>query len=365
MITLELMLRAPQMYQEVGDAARLRVKGTANAAEEADAITKLSEWEGVSAEAATTYTNRTVSIFEQSKAADLGLAQMADVALQSATRNAQDIKAMLDKADAYPAVEVNISTNEVKPADMSNMHKEALDRAWRKYQEIKDEVKRILDNGRATDRQFASGMPEGGFKSPDEIKDYPIPDSLKPPVPPGKSENSGHWVFRQNHTGDLSEQTSPMGFQPFEPGKSVDGFDKPPSVGTDWFTSNKPWVQDSSKPPTVLEESYDVRLAGHDYTDIKKVIPVDGHYVTAQWVDNVYDMRHNYRPVVDGFEPFTQTDFGEWQRTSTTDITDLSKRFPTETFRYPIAQPWRFPEYNGMPSGGVVELANGAVKKVY
>ncbi|AKC37441.1 Uncharacterised protein [Mycolicibacterium phlei] len=47
------------------------------------------------------------------------------------------------------------------------------------------------------------------------------------------------------------------------------------------------------------------------------------------------------------------------------EITDRSKRFPTETFRYLIAQPWRFPEYNGMPSGGVVELANGAVKKVY
>lgn len=102
MITLELMLRAPQMYQEVADAARLRVKGTANAAEEANAITKLSEWEGVSAEAATTYTNRTVSIFEQSKAADLALAQMAEVALQSATKNAQDIRAMLDQADAYP-----------------------------------------------------------------------------------------------------------------------------------------------------------------------------------------------------------------------------------------------------------------------
>ncbi|MGL5441221.1 MAG: hypothetical protein ACRDDJ_01960, partial [[Mycobacterium] stephanolepidis] len=168
MISLELMLRAPQMYQEVAEAARLRVKGTANAAEEADAVSKLSEWEGVSAEAATTYTNRTVSIFEQSKAADLGLAQVAEVALQSATKNAQDIKAMLEKADAYPAVEVNLSTNEVKPADMSNMHREALDRAWRKYQDIKEEVKRILEAGRATDMQFASGMPEGGFRSPDE-----------------------------------------------------------------------------------------------------------------------------------------------------------------------------------------------------
>lgn len=33
------------------------------------------------------------------------------------------------------------------------------------------------------------------------------------------------------------------------------------------------------------------------------------------------------------------------------EITDLSKRFPTEAFRYPIAQPWRFPEYNGIPVG--------------
>lgn len=62
---------------------------------------------------------------------------MAEVALQSATKNAQDIRAMLDKADAYPAVGVSLSTNKVEPADMSNMHKEALDRAWRKYQDIK------------------------------------------------------------------------------------------------------------------------------------------------------------------------------------------------------------------------------------
>lgn len=52
MISLEQMFKVPQLYQEVAHAARTRAAGTASAAEEADSIRRLSEWQGASGEAA-------------------------------------------------------------------------------------------------------------------------------------------------------------------------------------------------------------------------------------------------------------------------------------------------------------------------
>lgn len=89
MISLEQMLKVPQLYQEVAHAARTRAAGTASAAEEADSIRRLSEWQGASGEAADDANRRTVSTFEHSAVSDQEFAARAESASQSATKNAQ------------------------------------------------------------------------------------------------------------------------------------------------------------------------------------------------------------------------------------------------------------------------------------
>ncbi|MGX9213154.1 hypothetical protein ACWWSA_01235 [Mycobacteroides abscessus subsp. abscessus] len=366
MTTLQQMLKAPQLFQEVSDAVRKRLLGTVAAAERADAVRVLSEWEGVSADAAHEVGKRTVKVFGDSQASDLNLIRRADAAVESATKNAQDVRAMLEKADAYPAIEVNLDTNEVMQPDVTGMNKGALDRIWRKYQDLKDEVKRLVGAGDETESQFASGVQDGAIVDPSSaFKNYPIPDGLKLPPPDGKSENMGHWVFKQYREGDPETVPATAGFKEYAPGM-VPGFDKPPTVGTHWFVKDQSWTEDQSAAVSYVEQRYEIRLAGQDYTNIQQVVTdSQDRTFTGQWVDNSYEGRWSSRSVSANVPSLDQSQVGSWQPISHAGISDISKEFPKETFRYPIAQPWRFPEYNGMPSGGVVEIVNGQQKKVY
>lgn len=212
MISLDQMLKAPQLYQEVAHAARTRAAGTANAAEEADSIRKLSEWEGASGDAADDANRRTVSTFEHSTVSDKEFAARAESASQSAAKNAQDIQAMLNKADEYPAVHVDLHTNEVKPADMTNMNKGAIDRAWQKYVETKAEVERIVAAGNATDLEFARTFVAGTGGSEDTVsalahENGTATRKVFEAPPAGRLDGTGYWQI--DKTKPMASPDSP------------------------------------------------------------------------------------------------------------------------------------------------------------
>ncbi|WP_078291596.1 hypothetical protein [Mycobacterium sp. D16R24] len=293
MITLEQMLNAPQLYQEVAHAARTRATGTANAAEEADSIRKLSEWEGASGEAADDANRRTVSTFEHSTVSDKEFAARAESASQSATKNAQDIRAMLEKADAYPAVHVDLHTNEVKPADMSQMGKDAIDRAFKKYNEIKQEVERIVAAGNATDLEFARALVAGTGGSEDSVASLAHDNGTATrkvfdPPPAGRLDGTGYWQI--DKTKPMASPDAP----PPPPGNYTQEI--PQSKYTEGVKSaplvvGKNWAEGAEEPYAQMRDQFQFRVSGTEFTGQTKMVQVDGKWYQAEWQNYTYDMK--------------------------------------------------------------------------
>lgn len=293
MITLEQMLKAPQLYQEVAHAARTRATGTANAAEEADSIRKLSEWEGASGEAADDANRRTVSTFEHSTVSDNEFAARAENASLSATKNAQDIRAMLDKADAYPAVHVDLHTNEVKPADMSQMGKDAIDRAFKKYNEIKQEVERIVAAGNATDLEFARAFVAGTGGSEDTVSSLAHENGTATrkvfdPPPAGRLDGTGYWQI--DKTKPMASPDSPP------PPRASYTQEMPQSDYTKGVKSaplviGKNWAEGAEEPYMQGREQFQFRVSGTEFTGQTKMVQVDGKWYQAEWQNYTYDMQ--------------------------------------------------------------------------
>ncbi|SIM07824.1 Uncharacterised protein [Mycobacteroides abscessus subsp. abscessus] len=293
MISLEQMLKVPQLYQEVAHAARTRASGTANAAEEADSIRRLSEWQGASGEAADDANRRTVSTFEHSAVSDTEFAARAESAAQSATKNAQDIRAMLDKADAYPAVHVDLHTNEVKPADMTNMNKGSIDRAWQKYAEIKQEVERIVAAGNATDLEFARAFVAGTGGSEDAVTSLAHDNGTATrkvfeAPPAGRLDGTGYWQIDKTKPMDSPDSPPPPRAnytQEMPQNEYTEGVKSAPLV------IGKNWAEGGEEPYAQAKEQFQFRVSGTEFTGQTKMVQVDGKWYQAEWQNYTYDMK--------------------------------------------------------------------------
>lgn len=200
---------------------------------------------------------------------------------------------MLNKADEYPAVHVDLHTNEVKPADMSQMGKDAIDRAFKKYNEIKQEVERILAAGNATDLEFARALVAGTGGSEDAVTSLAHDNGTATrkvfeAPPAGRLDDTGYWQI---------DKTKPMD-SPNSPPPARGNYTQ--EIPQNQFTERvksaplvigKSWAEGNEEPYLQGKEQFQFRVSGTEFTGQTKMVQVDGKWYQAEWQNYTYDMK--------------------------------------------------------------------------
>lgn len=210
-LSLQELLDWPPEIRDLASATRDAAANHTNSADFYRSLSKFSVWDGDGADAAKA-AMEAAAREHSATAENLSKgAAVIDHAAEEADEVANTIKSILNDAAAMPAVEVNLSTNQVISPDTSYMTEDYAAEVAAKVADLQERITAALSAGDEVDADVASGI-----KTATDAQDPPpadhrpeIADALSKPLPDDPQQFSElwdkltdeekEWAYQQDH----------------------------------------------------------------------------------------------------------------------------------------------------------------------